>query len=508
MQCPKCGAENPDGVQICSKCALVLTESAAEQPKPKVKTSKMAIGSALLAGLAVALSIFVDPALAFLAASLGIFTAITSIVKIRKSKGKLIGKSFAIVGIIFPLVHVLLLSYWRIDAAPVPNDYTISDIRSAPPQYSQSYELLNDLADVDSDLPDAPAIGLSERDVKNLEEINKVFKESDYSKISAVLKANTDSIYHAWENAQKGRDVISKLNTFQEIVDLTEPDLEADIKFLRNLRRLVYLYQAYVYLQAEQGNYQDAINELIKFDSVFRKLSVNARSMIVKLVCYAGLNIGINTANFIVNNPQTSQESLELLAEHFTPLTKEQVSLRNPVISEYLMCKNELSKIFRENKLKYSSFSPLKLNSALRLYKNFCDRWIAVEENRAETEELTVWPTMYPKLSVTIDSDGRFPWYYKAYNPIGSLLIGIMIPALDRVFQIKTKLQIHSDLLQIVLNKRLGKEVSLKARAYGDEYIIDVENKKIFSPGPDGEPNTEDDIKLIINPEALRLLSK
>jgi hypothetical protein len=53
------------------------------------------------------------------------------------------------------------------------------------------------------------------------------------------------------------------------------------------------------------------------------------------------------------------------------------------------------------------------------------------------------------------------------------------------------------------LDKRLGKEVSLKARAYGDEYIVDVENKKIFSPGPDGKPNTRDDIKLSINPDLL-----
>ena len=74
---------------------------------------------------------------------------------------------------------------------------------------------------------------------------------------------------------------------------------------------------------------------------------------------------------------------------------------------------------------------------------------------------------------------------------------------MERISQIKTKLQIHSDLLQIVLNKRLGKDINLKARAYSDEYIIDVDNKKIFSPGPDGIPHNKDDIKLIINPEVL-----
>ena len=51
----------------------------------------------------------------------------------------------------------------------------------------------------------------------------------------------------------------------------------------------------------------------------------------------------------------------------------------------------------------------------------------------------------------------------------------------------------------------LGNKVSLKARAYSDEYIIDVENKKIFSPGPDGVADTKDDIRLPVEPEVLGL---
>ena len=76
-------------------------------------------------------------------------------------------------------------------------------------------------------------------------------------------------------------------------------------------------------------------------------------------------------------------------------------------------------------------------------------------------------------------------------------------PALERVIVIKKNLQVHADLLRIVLNKRLGEEVSLKALAYNDEYIVDVEKGLIFSPGPDGLNGTKDDIKLSINPEVL-----
>jgi hypothetical protein len=97
----------------------------------------------------------------------------------------------------------------------------------------------------------------------------------------------------------------------------------------------------------------------------------------------------------------------------------------------------------------------------------------------------------------------KLPWSYKAYNPYGSLVATMLTPNMEKVFEIRTNREIYSDLLQIVLNKRLGKEVSLNARAYSDEYIVDVENRKIFSPGPDGKSDTKDDIYLRINPEVL-----
>jgi hypothetical protein len=86
---------------------------------------------------------------------------------------------------------------------------------------------------------------------------------------------------------------------------------------------------------------------------------------------------------------------------------------------------------------------------------------------------------------------------------MGSKVIEIITPSIWRIVALRTRLEIHSHLLQIVLDKRLGGDVSLEALAYGDEYIVDVENRKIFSPGPDGKANTKDDIFLWINPEVL-----
>ena len=64
---------------------------------------------------------------------------------------------------------------------------------------------------------------------------------------------------------------------------------------------------------------------------------------------------------------------------------------------------------------------------------------------------------------------------------------------------------VTDDLFHIILAMRMGTEYSLKARAYDDQYIIDLERKIIYSTGPDGEPFTEDDIKLQINPDVLGL---
>lgn len=501
MRCPKCGTENPDDAQICRSCGYVPKSDAADKPVAKPKTSRLAIASLVLS----IFGLFTFLITAVLSIALGI----TSLCRIKKHKPELKGKCIAVTGIIISVASIVIFTgifvLWNIDADPIPDDYTIADLRSAPTECARSYELLMSLSEKYEEYhPDAPLIGLSAQDVNTTDQVSGVFKEGDYSKITEALKVNAESINRAWENAKKGRDIINELNTFPEIADLTEPDLDFEIGFLRNLRLLARLYLAYVCLQTDQGNSQIAINELIKLDSVFRKLSINTRSTITKLVYMNGSYYDIMAANFIVNNPQTSRESLELLAEHFTPLTNEQTSLRNSFISEYLMFKKTLDT--KSGKCYCLPETPfLKRNSTSRLYKNFADRWIAVEENQAEIEQLTVWPALYPELPVTIDSDGNSPWYYKVYNPIGSMLVGILTPALDRVFEIKTKLQIHSDLLQIVLNKRLGKQVSLKARAYGDEYIIDVEKKRIFSPGPDGEADTKDDIKLTINPEVLNL---
>ncbi len=474
-----------------------------ENSVQKPRTSRLAIASFVLAILSL-----LFPPIAIIA----IILAIVSILKIRKNAGLLKGKGFITCAMIASALSIALwtmaIMVWTIDAAPIPNDYTIADLRSAPPECNPSYEILKSLADKeDYDRNDAPAIGLSEQDITVISELKELFKESDWANIPPAVKENEANINRAWQKSKKAREVINNLNRFPEIADLTDPNIPAQFKLsyriTANLMRISYLYHAYIYLQFDQDNIHNAVTELIEIDSVCRKLCSNARNFLFKLTCTGILNSNMEVANFIVNNPQTSKESLDLLSEQFKPLAGEQYSMRNPLIYEYLLHKRDA------HILEMTGCAKLlfKRNSILRVYRNFYDHQINGLSNFPETKEqdLSVWPSKYMDwLPVSIGSEYRLPWYYICYNPTGFILIRVSLPQ-KRRFESRTTidLPIRSDLLQVVLNKRLGKEISLKARAYSDEYIIDVENKKIFSPGPDGQPHTEDDIKLIINPEVL-----
>ena len=495
MNCPRCEIKNPDGAQICGSCGQVLKSDTSERPAAKPKTSRLAIASFIIS--------FLGLPLFFLAGIPSIILGIIAIFEVSRSRGKLKGTTFAIAGIVISLFLMSVFFLWSLDAPPIPNDYTIADLRSAPPEYAETFELLKTLNKKEPNVPLESAIGLSEEDDKLLKQISNVISEGSPSEISEVLKINKDNIEKAWSKTEKAREIISKLNTFNEIADMTEPNVNFDVVDVSNTIKLARFYQAYIYLKIQQGNPQTMLKYLIEFDSVIRKFSLNARPLIIKLICFICLTTSIETANAIINDPRTPQEIVELIAKHFTPLTKEHLSLRNSILVEYLTMKY----ISTMESFKYVTvYNPmLKKNSTLRLYRNLCDHWIYILEGlqKSKSEELSVWPRHFPNcLHVSIDSDVRLPWFYKCYNPIGSVLTRLL-KASFRLSDKITEIKIQDDLLQIVLNKRLGKEINLKARAYSEEYIVDLENKKIFSPGPDGIPHTKDDIKLMINPEVL-----
>jgi hypothetical protein len=513
MQCPKCGHLNTDDANLCLSCGFELTDL--QLTKPKIKTSKLAILSFILAISSLFFFVITGiPAIVY---------GIASIRKIRKSKGTLKGVAIATLSIIISILFMtisLFFLLWRLDAPPIPNDYTIADLRSAPTDCVPSYKLFEKLIEVlkqssDSDIPET---GLSKEDISLIEKISYAIADNNSLKISNLLINNADIIKQAWNRTEIARDLIHQLNEFPEIADLYNPYVTKPLRMF-DITYLHRLYRVFTDIQNEPNDIQYITNELIELDSVFRKLSLNARSLTNKLVCFAMMSQNITTANDIVNKSGTSQEALGLLAEHFGTITEEQISLKNPILCEYLFDKYAISD--------YDSLSLgmkvtgkigfIKVNSTLSVFRNNFENQINIIEgnNKIPRLELSVWPTFYSfkEPSFYYNQEQVFPTkleqipsLYRYYNPGGSVLL-IMLNNNDIL---KNSEQIEwittqNELLQIVLNKRLGREIDPEKSKNVVKYIIDLENKCISNPGPDGKNGTKDDIKLQINPEVLNL---
>ena len=437
-----------------------------------------------------------------------IVIGILSILIIRSSAGEIRGKYIALAGMSISILFMIFFCLlWSIDAPPIPDDYMIEDLRSAPAKYAESFEILKTLLGENGDSSVVPAIELTKSDSSMIAEIKGIMETAATPEMTKAIGYNTEEINQIWADNETARDIIHRLNEFPDIADLTELNANLEILHVVKLIDFVRFYQVYAYLKIEQRDIQAFATELIELDSVLRKLSVNARMLVPKIAYLICINENILTANAIVNDRQASVNTIELLAGHFIPLTDEQTSLRNSILSEYLLMKSLFSEISEQSTIE--KILPLKKNSTLRLFRNSYDSWIAAEEGRQNVvkTKLSVWPDIYPfkEPSMSLAKQGRLPLLYRCYNP----QVGIIdnIRSFDKTIKTRKnsiiRMQITDDLLQVVLSIRLGKDVSLKARAYSDEYIIDVENRKIFSPGPDGKTDTKDDIFLRINPDVL-----
>lgn len=519
MKCPMCGTNNDGGESICSCCSFELdNEYAADLLKEKAKQERARLFR-ILNIIAIVLTVGIAYYAIFVSASAGLFATIiytSALIKnrrIRKAGGKperSLNLEIAVLAVF--VIHFILAFAWCLDAPPIPNDYTRDDLLYPGPEFDETWDLLTSLGNNEGDPNAESAIGLNADEIEVLEDLSFDLTDPNRTRGTREIMRIADEIRELWEHSEKGRQVVRRLGEFDRISDLSECRLDLDTAYLTNIKYLLRTYMAYACVQVQWGEDLGAVRTLTEFDGVFRKLSVNARSLIVKLVCYAVLMTDVQTANLVANNPFASEEAVQSLKEHFAPLTREQMSLDNCLVCEYLLFKNVISDAvpaeLRAGLAKDRALGQfLKPNSALRVYRNMVDWWISLDggENRTVFEELRVWPRFYPNVSVSPNSKGKFPLYYKYYNLVGAMLMEIVMPAIEKIRQIRMRVFINDDLFQIVLAMRLGRTYSLEARAYSDQYTVDLQRKLIYSPGPDGEPFTKDDIKLPINPEILNL---
>ena len=89
----------------------------------------------------------------------------------------------------------------------------------------------------------------------------------------------------------------------------------------------------------------------------------------------------------------------------------------------------------------------LKFNSSCRYHDSFCRRMIQLDAGMAPEDYciISVWPweePNWPKVSIDPEKMESVFSVYTLYNPIGSMLIQILMPALEKIGEIKDRILI------------------------------------------------------------------
>jgi hypothetical protein len=497
MNCPICKHKNRDDATLCESCYFNF---------PAARTSKLAILSLVL-GIS---SLFLFAVTGLPAIILGNISNI----RIKRSKGKLKGRLLALSSIIISVLFMFaFFMVWRIDATLIPNDYTIKDIRSAPPEDAESYQLLLRLTERNNNFIERskdsnnPEIGLSKEDISF---INKFVTSIHNNTFKEIQNTDAEQIKLAWRKTGKAREVIHQINNFTEVADLFGQEQSHEIR-VYPLGDFVSLYMAYAYILNTPEEIENFTIDLVEMDSVIRKLSINARTHAVKVGCYVCLENNIITANDIANKTIANKESIKKLAEHFISLTKEELTLRNAILFEYLRNKNQILYFYDHHNLGKTPL--LKKNSVLRWYRNLHVRYLKLlpDNDIPKSEILSVWPTIYPfkdyayKKSSSTWNLNPIPLHYRIYNPLGSSLANIKILPYDIPNDKISRLKTRNELLKFILKIRLGEETVSNPDANSDQFIINIEDKTITSQSIDKKTVLRYEVKLPINPKVLGL---
>ncbi|MBE0537168.1 MAG: hypothetical protein IH624_16015 [Phycisphaerae bacterium] len=484
MNCPECQRQTPDASATCESCGHRFT---AAPPR----TSRAAIAAFVLGLLPL------SPLVAIGVLIVGLI----ALRNIRRSRGALKGRGWAIAGMTFCCISVVLVGAfwaWSLDAEPITDDYTIADLKYPGPEYDQTWDLLKQLAQA------RDASGGEDWVQDAQESISAFFKDFNdpNQTIAATLSSHAATGERLWQDSMPAREIIRQLSGFEHISDLSDPVFCAGSDHQKDIRYLGGLYAMQAILEAARGNDVSASQTLIEMSTVNRKLSTTSRPLLTKLICFSNLGMDFQAAVFILNAPSTSPAALDLLRKHYAPLAEDQLCFTNCLIFEYLAEKRAWLDMLAQQSSALALIA--KPNSTLRVLRNCYDAQIARHRNR-QFEALPVYPHGYPYQPYAPDDPllerGGF---YQVYNPFGWLFLCFTAPTTDHVLRQSERFAVTDDLFQIILAMRLGEDYSLESRIPGQEYVIDMDRKIIYSPGPDGEPFTWDDIKLPINPEVLQ----
>ena len=385
------------------------------------------------------------------------------------------------------LILLAFLTYLAIDRPPVESDFTWSDLPVPATQAQESWEALLTYRH------SGGGKKLTTREVS-------VFGKG----VDRVLELEED-IEKMWEGFAEYRDYIETLDTFEGIADLGTSMFSPIVSF-RVVRTIARGYSDFALLRAAQGRALEGAREIARLHSVTRKTLPYHRALIGEMVWLAVAGLNVNTAHYIVTRPDCSREALRVLKDALPPLTREDVSLRNPIIGEYLAQRQIIETM---DVIPLSSYDVGQRGKGWRkVLAGMIDQAVSsrffLNRNHTIAELASIYSqfaraerAMSPAAikQVVRDKKGvRASAGLK--NLSGRFLIDIGTPSLVVGAQNAWRRKVDSDLLAILIHRKLGETLELKDLYSSRPYLTDEETGEPYSAGLDRRPGTKDDVKL------------
>ena len=316
---------------------------------------------------------------------------------------------------------------------------------------------------------------------------------------SAEILSNSVAIETAWNGYAEYRAVIAQLDTFSALPELGRSFRGPMLNYLE-LRKAAQLISLYARMKACQGDAGSGVSNLIQFYSVVRKALPHSSMLVSKMIWIACVGLCNGTASQIAQLPETKPETLQELADVFTPLRTEEATLKSAFIGEMCAFSEALSttpptdiissEIWPDNRRlpRLAYFFMYNQNATLREY-------LAVMERMADYTSTLPGGDANSESEITTFIEK----YYQVKhlkNLLGHHLAIEGIPNFIEAARKGAKRKVQSDLLALYLHQRLGTPLALNDIYTGAPYLTDEKTGLPFSAGPDGTPGTEDDVTL------------
>ncbi len=314
---------------------------------------------------------------------------------------------------------------------------------------------------------------------------------------------HSELINRAWDNFADGRKYIQDLNRHPFITDWDNSAKPIDpssfsVPDYQTLRYTTLLYGLHATLLIQQGLTEEGIEDLTRHYSVIRKSLPYSTTLVTFAINVACAKLDIQIADHVVRRVNCTPRELKMLQGAFPPISREEYSWYRPLIAEYFNSQSMVLALRNNDITIEAAFDPplqkhatfprqlfFKPNMTLRLFKNIYEPLIDACRQRKN---------LRPLLKDVDDTLKNSSKLSRIWNPSGHMLVSLMVPVWQNVYDKTLELKTASDLLALEINSRLGISLKLKDVYNESNYRFDEIRQCFYCVGPDGIDGTADDI--------------